>query len=76
MVAPVAPAPTAKKSGTDPKVLIGIGAAVVVFDVPKSTDVESIELHDGPFSDGCDGRSVTVWMTCGLARQTAGMYPL
>jgi hypothetical protein len=24
----------------------------VVFDVPKGTDVESIELHDGPFSDG------------------------
>jgi hypothetical protein len=23
-----------------------------VFDVPKGTDVESIELHDGPFSDG------------------------
>jgi hypothetical protein len=31
MMAPVAPAPTAKKSGTDPKVLIGIGAAVVVL---------------------------------------------
>jgi hypothetical protein len=25
---------------------------VVAFDVPKGTDVESIELHDGPFSDG------------------------
>jgi len=24
----------------------------VVFDVPRGTDVESIELHDGPFSDG------------------------
>jgi hypothetical protein len=24
----------------------------VVFDVPIGTDVESIELHDGPFSDG------------------------
>jgi hypothetical protein len=24
----------------------------VVFDVPKGTGVESIELHDGPFSDG------------------------
>ncbi len=24
----------------------------VLFDVPKGTDVESIELHDGPFSDG------------------------
>jgi hypothetical protein len=24
----------------------------VVFDVPKGTDVESIELHDGPFSHG------------------------
>ena len=24
----------------------------VAFDVPKGTDVESIELHDGPFSDG------------------------
>ena len=24
----------------------------VVFDVPEGTDVESIELHDGPFSDG------------------------
>jgi hypothetical protein len=24
----------------------------IVFDVPKGTDVESIELHDGPFSDG------------------------
>ncbi len=24
----------------------------VVFDVPKGTDVESIELHDGPFSEG------------------------
>jgi hypothetical protein len=23
----------------------------IVFDVPKGTDVESIELHDGPFSD-------------------------
>jgi hypothetical protein len=23
-----------------------------VFDVPKGTDVESVELHDGPFSDG------------------------
>jgi hypothetical protein len=25
---------------------------VAVFDVPKGTDVESIELHDGPFSEG------------------------
>ena len=24
----------------------------VVFDVPDGTDPESIELHDGPFSDG------------------------
>jgi hypothetical protein len=24
----------------------------VVFDLPKGTDVESIELHDGPFSNG------------------------
>ena len=24
----------------------------VVFDVPVGTDPESIELHDGPFSDG------------------------
>jgi hypothetical protein len=50
---------SAETSAVDETQAAGVGQEVrdsvdtaVVFDVPKGTDVESIELHDAPFSDG------------------------
>ena len=38
-------------TGTSKTITDSIDTAVV-FDVPVGTDPESIELHDGPFSEG------------------------